>query len=192
MVEGLLVEGARRLRSAPDRLLHGARRRAARRALRARPQPKTILVVCYGNICRSPFAAALLARELAARGAEMLVASAGFLGHDHDVPPEGRAAAARRGLDLSTHRSRLVTPVLARAADLVVVMDPELRWSVCDRFGRSPADVFVLGDLDPLPIDTRGIADPVKQPAAAFEASYTRIERCIQALVECLVRPPSP
>jgi protein-tyrosine-phosphatase len=46
--------------------------------------------------------------------------------------------------------------------------------------------VILLGDLDPRAIDTRAIHDPVDQPLAAFEQSYARIERCVEALAGAL------
>lgn len=171
----------RELRHTPDRLLHRLRRGATLRALRAQQQPRTILVVCHGNICRSPFAAGLLARALGPLGT--LVASAGFVGPGRGTPAEGTIAAARRGVDLSPHRSQLLTPALVAAAHLIVVMDVQQQRRVCERFGRVPGDVIVLGDLDPQPIATRAIHDPVDQPLEAFEESYARIERCVDALV---------
>lgn len=171
----------RRLRHAPDQLLHRLRRSATLRALRAQQPPRTILVVCHGNICRSPFAAGLLARALGPSGT--LVASAGFVGPGRGAPADGTIAAARRGIDLSSHRSQLLTPVLAAAAHLIVVMDVQQQRRVCERFGRVPSEVLVLGDLDPHPIATRAIHDPVDQPLEVFEESYARIERCVDALV---------
>ena len=187
MVDELLLAPARRLRHAPDRLLHPLRRRAAIRALRARPLPRAILVVCHGNICRSPFGGALLARALGPAG--VLVASAGFVSPGRGVPAEGNIAAARRGVDLSQHRSQLVTPVLAAAAEIIIVMDARQQRMVCERFGRVPADVMLLGDLDPDAIATRAIHDPVEQPLEAFEKSYARIERCVDVFLTAL-RPP--
>src|SRR2546427_12540743 len=52
-----------RLLAVPARLLHPWRRRAARETLRTRAL-RSILVVCHGNICRSPVAAALLRQEI--------------------------------------------------------------------------------------------------------------------------------
>jgi protein-tyrosine-phosphatase len=184
MTADLLLAPARGLRHAPDRLLHRLRRRAAKRVLRARPWPRAILVVCHGNICRSPFAAALLSRALAPVGT--LVTSAGFVGPGRPAPAEGSTAAARRGIDLSAHRSQLLTPVLAAEADLIVVMDMRQQRMVCERFGRVPSEVMLLGDLDPEAIDTRAIHDPIDQPLEAFEQSYRRIERCVEALVAAL------
>jgi|SRR5712671_122698 len=188
MADDLLMAPARALRHAPDRLLHPLRRRAVKRALQARPWPRTILVVCHGNICRSPFAAGLLSGALAAGGT--LVASAGFVGPGRAAPAEGSIAAARRGVDLSAHRSQLLTPVLAAEAQVIVVMDARQHRMVCERFGRAASDVIVLGDLDPEAIATRAIHDPVEQPLAAFEASYARIERCVDAFVSALRLPP--
>jgi protein-tyrosine phosphatase len=190
MVDDLLLAPARGLRHAPDRLLHPLRRRAAIRALRARPLPRAILVVCFGNICRSPFGARLLARALGP--AEVLVASAGFVSPGRSVPTEGSIAAARRGVDLSDHRSQLLTPVLAAEAEIILVMDARQQRMVCERFGRAAADVMLLGDLDPDAIATRAIHDPVDQPFEAFEESYARIERCVGAFLRAMGRSSGP
>jgi protein-tyrosine-phosphatase len=186
MPDDLLIAPARRLRHAPDRLLHPVRRRAARRALLERGRPRAILVVCHGNICRSPFAAGLLASALEPRGT--LVASAGFVGPGRAPPAEAGIAAASRGVDLRAHRSQLLTPMLVREADLIVVMEPRQQREVCQRFGRSPKAVIVLGDLDPRPIETRAMQDPVDQPLEAFLESYARIERCVHELIATLRR----
>lgn len=178
-----------RLRGAPGQLLHRLRRRRAREALRQRPTPAAVLVVCHGNICRSPFGAARLARDVARAGVR--VESAGFIGPNRPCPPEAKVAAARRSVDLSAHRSQLLTADLVRSADLIVVMDPTQSQGVCERFGRLPRDVLVLGDLDPCPIATRAIRDPVDQSVEVFEESYGRIERCVTELVRVLGISPA-
>ncbi len=177
-----------RLRRVPGRLLHPLHRRRARAALQRRPAPATVLIVCHGNICRSPFAAARLAGELAAAGVR--VGSAGFIGPNRPCPPEAMTAAARRGVDLSGHRSQLLTADSARRADLIVVMDPAQARAIRDRFARRLRDIVVLGDLDPAPLATRTIQDPVDQCVEVFEQSYARIERCVAELVRVLgIRP---
>jgi len=173
-----------RVRRTPERLLHPLRRRKALDILRARRRPKTILVVCHGNICRSPMAAELLGRDLAPFG--IAVQSAGFIGFNRPAPAEALAAAERHSVDLSAHRSRLVTAELVRAADLIVVMDPSQRSHICERFGRLPKDLVVLGDFDPTPVDTRTIRDPVDQKREVFDAVYERIARCARELVTVL------
>jgi protein-tyrosine phosphatase len=189
MVDTLLLAPARGLRHAPDRLLHPLRRRTATRALRARPLPRSILVICHGNICRSPFAAALLARALGPAG--VLVASAGLVSPGRACPADANIAAARRGVDLSEHRSHLLTP-LAAGADIIIVMDARQQRAVCERFGRAVGDVMLLGDLDPEAIATRAIHDPVEQPLEMFEQSYARIERCVREFLWALGRASGP
>src|SRR5690349_16504827 len=149
-IEGALLTELRRV---PHRVLHGFRRRRAIKALRGRPRPTCLLVVCRGNICRSPFAAALLHRAL-----------------------------SRFGVDLCDHRSQLATAERVRMADLIVVMDHRQRREICERFGRDVRDVLLLGDLDPQPNESRTIRDPVKEPRAVFEQTYARIVRCAREL----------
>src|SRR2546428_8440325 len=123
------------LLTAPTRLLHPWRRRAARRALSARA-PRSILVVCHGNICRSPFAAVLLQRALGPAG--IRVHSAGFIGPNRPSPPEAVTAAARYGVNLSDHPSRVLTADLVRSNHLAVVMGPAPRPGGGDRLRPPP------------------------------------------------------
>lgn len=167
-------------RHAPDRLLHPLRRRAARAELARRVAPDALLVICYGNICRSPFAAALLRARLAGTGVR--IDSAGFFGPGRRSPASAVEAARTWHQDLRSHRSQLLTRPLVHAADLLIVMDAAQRRAVCDGFGCHPRDVFLLGDFDPEPIRTRAIQDPMDQPLAVYGEVYGRIERCIAEL----------
>lgn len=169
-----------RVRRTPERLLHPFRRRKALEALRGRARPRTLLVVCYGNICRSPMAAALLDRDLGPLGIE--VQSAGFIGFNRPAPAEAVDAAKRHAVNLSDHRSRPVTVDGVRTADLIVVMDASQRRQICERFGRRPADVLLLGDLDPDAVETRTIHDPVNDGREVFDCVYDRIARCVRGL----------
>ncbi len=167
-----------RVRRTPERLLHPFRRRKALEALRGRARPRTLLVVCYGNICRSPMAAALLDRDLRPLGID--VQSAGFIGFNRPAPAEAVDAAKRHAVNLSDHRSRPVTVDGVRTADLIVVMDVSQRRQICERFGRRPRDVVVLGDFDPAPVEARTIRDPVDQNRDVFDQVYERIARCVR------------
>lgn len=177
-----------RVRRTPERLLHPLRRKKAIEALRARRRPAKVLAVCHGNICRSPVAAALLARELEALGVE--VQSAGFIGFNRPAPAEAVAAAERHAVNLSDHRSRLLTNDLARGADLIVVMDAGQRRLVCERFGRFPRDIVLLGDLDPAPVEARTVRDPIDQSRDVFDKTYDRIARCVRELANALRSSP--
>ncbi len=175
-----LRAAARFARHLPDRLLHGRRRTAASGRLRRLGRPRTVLFLCHGNICRSPFAAAV-ARRLAPAG--MWIESAGFIGPDRPSPAYAVAAAREFGADLSSHRSQLVTPALLEAADLVVVMDRAQRRKALALRPALRGRVVLLGDLDPEPIARRVIPDPVDRSPDFFRSSYARVERCTRALL---------
>jgi len=90
-----------------------------------------VLVVCTANVCRSPMAEALLTRRMSALGSDTTVRSAGMLGDGHPPDPEMVSAMAVYGLDVSSHRSRRVTPEDLERADLTLAMAREnLRHAV--------------------------------------------------------------
>jgi protein-tyrosine phosphatase len=79
-------------------------------------------MLCTGNTCRSPMAAALLGRQLDAAGVKAGVSSAGLLFDGKPVTDHGLAVMADRGLDTSAHRSRRLRPDLVAGADIVIGM----------------------------------------------------------------------
>jgi protein-tyrosine phosphatase len=171
-------------------MLHGRYRERSIAALRGK-QVREIVVICHGNICRSPYAEGVLRRLLAERGrSDVVIRSAGFVGPDRPSPAEALTVALELGVDLSSHRSQLITGKHLNAADLVVVMSPEQAVDVQWR-GASAGSVIVLGDLDPEPIDSRTIRDPWKGTTDDFRSSYRRIDRCVEELVRLLSADPS-
>jgi protein-tyrosine phosphatase len=181
----MIRQAARWVRHLPDRLLHPRRRRAARSKIAA-ARVRRILVVCHGNICRSPFGAVLLEQRLRAggmRGVE--VSSAGFMGAGRQPPSTAIEAAVARGVDLTASRSRLLEERDFTEGTLVLVMNGQQMQAV--RSALRPGVVAVLlGDLDPAPIETRAIVDPVDRPREVFDRVYERMERCVGALMGSL------
>ncbi|MCL7981354.1 MAG: hypothetical protein M8862_02425 [marine benthic group bacterium] len=173
---------ARTLRHAPDRLRHSSRHETACEAVTGRREAD-VLFVCHGNICRSPYAEHALMRELDDETA-WRISSAGFVKPDRPSPDEARAVASRRGVNLESHRSRLLTDSAVNEADLIYVMSAAQERAILQRFGADTARIWILGDLDPEPIRKRTIRDPVEQPEAVFEEVYDRIDRCIRVIAE--------
>jgi protein-tyrosine-phosphatase len=173
----------RELRHVPDQLLHPLRGLAVWRNIHRHGVPRSVLFVCQGNVCRSPFAAAAFARALPALlDGTVSTTSAGFIGPGRTPPESALSAALRRDIDLSAHRSELIRPDAARAADIVVVMSAEQAMAMRFRFAVLRATVVVLGDLDPWPITGRTIRDPWNGGAAMFDEVYARIDRCVREL----------
>lgn len=138
-----------------------------------------LLVVCHGNVCRSPFAAAVLRRATLELG--VVIESAGFVGPGRPVPARAHIAARDYGICLEDHRSQLLTETMLRAAHLVIVMDERQRARL-HRRSDSSGPPMLLGDFDPLPITKRAIHDPWGQSLPVFTEVFGRIERCAEAL----------
>lgn len=170
------------IRRLNDGLLHPGRHRRALARLRALAAPGHVLVVCHGNICRSPYLQAVLQRELP----NATIASAGFLRAERPVPDHSRVVSAQRGFDLSAFRSTTITRSLAAAADLVIVMDVRQSRHVVRDMGVASQRVFIAGDLDPVPDQRRAIRDPWNQSLEVFEESFNRLDRCAMTLVAAL------
>jgi protein-tyrosine phosphatase len=88
-----------------------------------------VLMVCMGNICRSPTAEGVLRHQLHEAGLDGLVEVDSAGTHDYHVgaPPDARAQqhARRRGYDLSALRARQVTSSDFEHFDLVLAMDED-------------------------------------------------------------------
>lgn len=82
-----------------------------------------VLVICSGNICRSPMAAAMLRARLEAVGVQAEISSAGFLTEDRPAPRPILDLLDARGLDVRDHRSRRLTVDDLQAPDLVLCME---------------------------------------------------------------------
>ncbi|MBB3229744.1 low molecular weight protein-tyrosine-phosphatase [Halomonas stenophila] len=125
---------------------------------------RRILVVCVGNVCRSPVAEARLRRALPDRD----ISSAG-LGAlvDRGVEPTAREFAEADGLDVSEHQARQLTPDMLQEADLVLVMTEGQRRAVAELAPAALGKTMLLGRwLD----DGQGreIPDPYRKSREAF------------------------
>jgi len=140
-----------------------------------------ILIVCVGNICRSPMAEALLRARLEGRG--ITVESAGLaalVGKPAD--PDAAAVLAQHGLVADAHCARRITPELISAADLVLVMDQRQRSAVRAIAPQARGKTFLLGRW----IEDADIPDPYGQARPVFEQTFVLIQRAVDAWVSRL------
>jgi protein-tyrosine phosphatase len=117
------------------------------RVAAARPREVGVIVLCTANVCRSPMAAALLSRRLAALGAAIPVHSAGMLCSGDPPHPEVISIMARYGLDVASHRSRCACAADLAHADLILAMARDnLRYAVTTEPAAWP-HTFTLKEL---------------------------------------------
>ena len=110
----------------------------------------SILVVCSGNICRSPVAEGLLRRGVQRRfGSDApTVSSAGTIGLEGSpATPESVQAASERGIDISAHVARRLTEAMIERADLLVCMAAEHRTAIATRLPSALDRTFTLKEL---------------------------------------------
>lgn len=167
-------------------------RAGSRRALPVGARADSAIVfVCFGNILRSPMAAALYREELGARGIDASrVTSAGVAAAvpPREAHPDGVAVARRLGVSLEAHRGTLLIAELVGRADLIVAMDHLHESMLLDRFPDAEGRVVLLGAFDPRARELGvEIEDPYGAGEVAVEESYRRIARSVEALLARLL-----
>jgi protein-tyrosine phosphatase len=90
--------------------------------------------------------------------------------------------AGQEGFDLVPHRSRRVTPALARAADLILVMEREHARAV-QALGADPERTHVLSEWPDPGEPALPVSDPFGASREAYEECWRRIRRHVQRIV---------
>jgi protein-tyrosine phosphatase len=147
-----------------------------------------ILVVCSGNICRSPLAAELLRRRSRELGLSWVtIESAGTLGIvDAEAAPETIDAGREMGLDLTGHRSQGVTAQVVSRADLVLAMERGHLVELERCFPRRP-EVHLLRAFEHGPeprADAPDVDDPIGESPAFHRACAATVARCVDHVLE--------
>ena len=140
-----------------------------------------IIVVCVGNICRSPMAEALLRNAL--RGQEEITVESAGLGAlvGHPASDFAVELMQERGIDISSHKAQQLTPDLVSKADLILVMESGHRRVIDENDITARGKVHRLGEWQDKDID-----DPYRQEKTAFIEALADIESGIASWVEKL------
>lgn len=149
---------------------------------------KRVLFVCTGNMCRSPMAEAIFkARMPAAWGNRIHVSSAGT-GAWEGQPASQFAVEVLRdeGIDLSSHRARLLTREMVESSDVVVAMT-RLHWDTIRSIApEADAEIVVLGELDSGRVSP-DIEDPIGGDRSVYEQTRDKLNGLIRQLIDYLV-----
>ncbi len=139
-----------------------------------------VLVVCVGNICRSPLGERLLQKALPGG---ISVASAGIgalVGQPAD--DTAREVASDKGVSLDGHVARQFTPEMGAEQDLILVMEPGHRRQILREAPQLQGRVMLFDQWT----GAIGIADPYKRPRAFHEATFDEVHRAAHAWADRL------
>lgn len=126
-----------------------------------------ILVVCVGNICRSPMAEALLKQRYPNKNINSAGVGA-LVGHPAD--PAALEIMTAQQLDITKHVAKQLDENLAKKADIIFTMsDGQTKW-IEERWPFCRGKTFKLGHWK-----NKDIADPYKHEKSAFQTAYQDI-----------------
>ncbi len=140
----------------------------------------SILVVCTGNICRSPIGERILQKVLP----EKRISSAGVGALvDNPADPSAIQIAEKHGVSLKGHKGVQFTPELGRKYDLILVMDKKHLDKITHMAPEVRGKTMLLGHW----LGQKEIPDPYRQSLDAFEFVYQLIEQACDSWVKKLL-----
>lgn len=152
-------------------------------------EPMRVLMVCWGNICRSPTAEGILRTLASGRGIAVEVDSAGTSDEHRGSPPDRRAIAeaARRGVDISDQRSRQIRRSDFDDFDLILTADEMVDERV-RRQAPAGARARIMKMTEALPDFERypEVPDPYYGAAQDYRDVYDLLERAMNELLTSL------
>jgi protein-tyrosine phosphatase len=153
-------------------------------------EPMTsVLFVCLGNICRSPTAEAVCRHQAARAGLDILIDSAGTIGHHQGAGPDerSRAAGEARGYDFSGIRSRRIRQEDFARFELILAAD---RSNLADLLSLCPAEhrhkLRLLMSYAARP--EQEVPDPYYGGEQGFEQVLDMIEEACEGVIRTLSR----
>jgi protein-tyrosine phosphatase len=146
-----------------------------------------ILMVCLGNICRSPIAEGILQKKCKAAGLNWLVDSTGTNGyHDGERPhPTSQMVCKLNGVDISNQRSRSFLKQDFDEFDLIIPMAGdvmrEIQYMAREKYDQNKVKLLLNYSFPGSDLD---VPDPWARSEAAFHEVYSLIEQACEALIE--------
>lgn len=139
---------------------------------------KSILVICTGNICRSPYGEFKLKQLLP----DLVITSAGVATEKsglQDKPADAMAIdiAAEFGADISSHKAKQVTAELVEQYDLILAMERNQLEQLCELIPTARHKTFLFGHW----VGVSTIDDPYRKDQHAFRQAFTTINSAAES-----------
>lgn len=144
---------------------------------------KHLLVVCLGNICRSPTAYGFFKELIAANHLPMIVDSAGIEAMEQCSPDQHVLDIMQEqyDIDLSAHVAKQLTEDMMRKNDLILVMDQDQQRYLERSYPFACGKVFPLGKWR-----NTSVRDPYHQSYAIFSENIALIQECVMDWIKKL------
>ncbi|WP_026301275.1 low molecular weight protein-tyrosine-phosphatase [Colwellia piezophila] len=149
----------------------------------------SILVVCAGNICRSPTAEYLLKDKLhgskssSKSNSQVKVSSAGLTALvGKGAEATATSIALTKNIDMSDHKGRQLNSALIAEHDLILVMEQRHLTDLLGQYPQARGKTFLLGKW----LDDTEIPDPYRQSHEAFDHVYQLIDKACTAWTKYL------
>lgn len=139
---------------------------------------ENILVVCDGNICRSPTVENMLAQRT-----KKTVSSAGLVALvDREMDATAREVAQENGLECRPHSGTKLTRELCRQADLILVMEARQKERVSKLAPEASGKTMLLGKW----IGDKEVPDPFKRSREVYDQAYVIMDEAVNEWVKRL------
>lgn len=131
-----------------------------------------VLVLCTGNICRSPYAEAKLKQVFPKK--QIQSAGIGAL-EGHSADAMGQQLAEQRGIDLSAHVAKQVDRRLVNTSDIIIVMDDSHLKGLFRKYPEARGKTFKLAKW----LGDKNIGDPYQKSAEFFGIVFDEIDKAV-------------
>lgn len=140
---------------------------------------KNVMMVCTGNICRSPYAE----YALRAKAPSLTVSSSGLAAMvDQPADETGFSVSKQRDVDMTGHVARQLRSEMVAGADLLLVMDDGHLARLLKKYPEARGKTFKLGKW----LGNKNIVDPYLKPASFFALVYDEIDAAIETWLKHL------